>query len=114
MPKTLYDKIWEDHLVDEQSDGTSLIYVDRHLVHEVTSPQAFEGLRNSSRKVRHPKLTLAVVDHNIPTTDRSKGIDDEDSRIQIETLDKNCKEFGVQLFGVHDKRQGIVLSLIHI
>ena len=108
MPTTLYDKIWNDHLVDQQNDGTSLLFVDRHLIHEVTSPQAFEGLRNSNRKVRHPNLTLAVVDHNIPTTDRSKGIDDDDSRIQIETLDRNCKEFGVQLFGVHDKRQGIV------
>ena len=108
MSTTLYDKIWNDHLVDQQNDGTSLLFVDRHLIHEVTSPQAFEGLRKSNRKVRHPNLTLAVVDHNIPTTERSKGIDDEDSRIQIETLDKNCKEFGVQLFGVHDKRQGIV------
>ena len=108
MSTTLYDKIWNDHLVDQQDDGTSLLFVDRHLIHEVTSPQAFEGLRNSNRKVRQPQLTLAVVDHNIPTTDRSKGIDDEDSRIQIETLEKNCKEFGVQLFGVHDKRQGIV------
>ena len=131
MSTTLYDKIWNDHLVHQQEDGTSLLFVDRHLIHEVTSPQAFEGLRNANRKVRNPKLTLAVVDHNIPTTDRSKGIDDEDSRIQIETLDKNCKEFGVQLFGVDDKRQGIVhivgpeqgftqpgtvivLSLIHI
>ena len=108
MSTTLYDKIWNDHLVDQQDDGTSLLFVDRHLVHEVTSPQAFEGLRNSNRKVRHPDLTLAVVDHNIPTTDRSKGIDDEDSRIQIETLDKNCNQFGIQLFGVEDKRQGIV------
>ena len=108
MSTTLYDKIWNDHLVDQQNDGTSLLFVDRHLIHEVTSPQAFEGLRKSNRKVRHPNLTLAVVDHNIPTTDRSKGIDDDDSRIQIETLDKNCKEFGIQLFGVHDKRQGIV------
>jgi len=108
MSTTLYDKIWNDHLVDQQEDGTALLFVDRHLIHEVTSPQAFEGLRNANRKVRNPNLTLAVVDHNIPTTDRSKGIDDEDSRIQIETLDKNCKEFGVQLFGVHDKRQGIV------
>ena len=131
MSTTLYDKIWNDHLVHQQEDGTSLLFVDRHLIHEVTSPQAFEGLRNANRKVRNPNLTLAVVDHNIPTTDRSKGIDDEDSRIQIETLDKNCKEFGVQLFGVEDKRQGIVhivgpeqgftqpgtvivLSLIHI
>ena len=108
MSTTLYDKIWNDHLVDQQDDGTSLLFVDRHLIHEVTSPQAFEGLRNSNRKVRQPNLTLAVVDHNIPTTDRSKGIDDDDSRIQIETLDKNCKEFDIQLFGVHDKRQGIV------
>ena len=108
MSTTLYDKIWNDHLVHQQEDGTALLFVDRHLIHEVTSPQAFEGLRNANRKVRNPKLTLAVVDHNIPTTDRSKGIDDEDSRIQIETLDKNCKEFGVQLFGADDKRQGIV------
>ncbi len=108
MPKTLYDKIWEDHLVHEQSDGTSLIYVDRHLVHEVTSPQAFEGLRLQNRKVRRPELTLAVPDHNVPTTDRSKGIDDKESRIQVDTLRNNCKEFGVELFDVNDKRQGIV------
>ena len=108
MPKTLYDKIWNEHLVHQQEDGTSLLFVDRHLIHEVTSPQAFEGLRNSNRKVRQPKLTLAVVDHNIPTTDRSKGIDDIDSKIQVETLEKNCKEFGVKLFGMDDKRQGIV------
>ena len=108
MPTTLYDKIWNSHLVHQQEDGTALLFVDRHLIHEVTSPQAFEGLRNAKRKVRNPNLTLAVVDHNIPTTDRSKGIDDDDSRIQIETLDKNCKEFGVKLFGVDDKRQGIV------
>ena len=108
MPKTLYDKNWNDHLVHQQDDGTSLLFVDRHLIHEVTSPQAFEGLRNSNRKVRQPKLTLAVVDHNIPTTDRSKGIDDKDSKIQVETLEKNCREFGVKLFGMDDKRQGIV------
>ncbi len=108
MSKTLYDKIWSEHLVHEQKDGTSLLFVDRHLIHEVTSPQAFEGLRSSNRKVRQPNLTLAVVDHNIPTTDRSKGIDDEDSRIQVETLEKNCKEFGIKLFGMTDKRQGIV------
>ena len=81
MSKTLYDKIWENHLVHQQDDGTCLIYVDRHLVHEVTSPQAFEGIRNSNRKVRQPKLTLAVADHNVPTTDRSKGIADQDSKI---------------------------------
>ncbi len=108
MPKTLYDKIWEDHLVHKQQDGTSLIYVDRHLVHEVTSPQAFEGLRLQKRKVRKPELTLAVPDHNVPTTDRSKGINDEQSKIQVDTLRKNCKEFGVELFDVNDKRQGIV------
>ena len=108
MPKTLYDKIWSDHLVHQQDDGTSLLFVDRHLIHEVTSPQAFEGLRNSKRDVRHPNLTLAVVDHNIPTTDRSKGIDDNDSRIQVETLEKNCKDFDIKLFGMNDKRQGIV------
>ena len=108
MPKTLYDKIWSDHLVHQQDDGTSLLFVDRHLIHEVTSPQAFEGLRNSNRDVRHPTLTLAVVDHNIPTTDRSKGIDDNDSRIQVETLEKNCKDFDIKLFGINDKRQGIV------
>ncbi len=108
MSKTLYDKIWENHLVNEQEDGTCLIYVDRHLVHEVTSPQAFEGLRLNNRKVRRPEFTLAVPDHNVPTTDRSKGIDDEQSRIQVETLRNNCKEFGVKLFDVNDKRQGIV------
>ena len=108
MSKTLYDKIWENHLVYEQNDGTSLIYVDRHLIHEVTSPQAFEGLRLQKRKVRKPDLTLAVPDHNVQTTDRTKGIDDEESRIQVETLRKNCKEFGVELFDVNDKRQGIV------
>ena len=108
MSKTLYDKIWENHLVHEQKDGTSLIYVDRHLVHEVTSPQAFEGLRLQKRKVKRPEFTLAVSDHNVPTTDRSEGIDDEESKIQVETLRKNCEEFGVELFDVNDKRQGIV------
>ena len=81
MSNTLYDKIWNDHLVDQQDDGTALLFVDRHLVHEVTSPQAFEGLRNSKRKVRHPNLTLAVADHNVPTTDRSKGISDQESKL---------------------------------
>ena len=108
MPKTLYDKIWDDHLVHQQSDGNTLIYVDRHLVHEVTSPQAFEGLRVQKRKVRRPELTLAVPDHNVPTTDRSKGISDNQSKIQVDTLRNNCKEFGIQLFDVNDKRQGIV------
>jgi len=108
MSFTLYDKIWKEHLVHQQQDGTALLFVDRHLIHEVTSPQAFEGLRNSSRKVRQPNLILAVADHNVPTTDRSKGIDDKDSRIQVETLEKNCKEFEIKLFGMQDKRQGIV------
>ncbi len=108
MPQTIYDKIWNDHLVHQQEDGTSLLFVDRHLIHEVTSPQAFEGLRNSNRKVRQPSLTLAVADHNVPTTDRSLPITDKDSKIQIETLEKNCAEFGINLFGMKDKRQGIV------
>jgi len=108
MPQTLYDKIWNDHIVHQQDEKTTLLYVDRHLVHEVTSPQAFEGLRLSKRKVRRPNLTLAVADHNVPTTNRSKGIDDEESKIQVEVLEKNCKEFGIKLFGMTDKRQGIV------
>ena len=108
MPQTLYDKIWNEHVVHQQDDGTTLLYVDRHLIHEVTSPQAFEGLRLSKRKVRKPNLTLAVADHNVPTTNRSKGIDDEESKIQVETLEMNCKEFGIELFDMKDKRQGIV------
>ena len=108
MAKTLYDKIFDDHIVDRQPDGTCLIYIDRHLIHEVTSPQAFEGLRMAGRKVRAPEKTLAVVDHNVPTTDRSKGIADDDSRIQVETLAKNAKDFGVEYFHERDKRQGIV------
>lgn len=107
-PRTLFDKIWQAHLVDEQPDGTCLLYIDRHLVHEVTSPQAFEGLRLSGRKVRRPDATLAVPDHNVPTTDRSRPIEDETSRIQVETLERNCQEFGIQLFGMRDRRQGIV------
>jgi 3-isopropylmalate/(R)-2-methylmalate dehydratase large subunit len=107
-PRTLFDKIWDSHLVDRQDDGTCLIYIDRHLVHEVTSPQAFEGLRLAGRKVRHPEATLAVPDHNVPTSDRSKGIEDEESRIQVETLEKNCADFGVPIFGMNDLRQGIV------
>ncbi len=108
MPHTIYDKIWNEHLVHQQEDGTSLLFVDRHLIHEVTSPQAFEGLRNSNRKVRQPKLTLAVADHNVPTTDRSKGISDQESKIQVDTLEANCKEFGIKIFGMNDIRQGIV------
>jgi len=108
MPHTLYDKIWKEHIVHQQDDGTTLLYVDRHLIHEVTSPQAFEGLRLSKRKVRKPNLTLAVADHNVPTTNRSKGIDDKESKIQVEELEKNCKEFDIKLFGMNDNRQGIV------
>ena len=106
--RTLYDKIWDDHVAHEAADGTCLLYIDRHLVHEVTSPQAFEGLRMTGRKVRHPEKTLAVVDHNVPTTDRSKGIAEPESRIQVETLAANAKEFGIPYFNEMDKRQGIV------
>ena len=107
-PKTLFDKIWDAHLVHRQEDGTCLIYIDRHLVHEVTSPQAFEGLRNAGRKVRSPERTLAVADHNVPTTDRSVGIEDSESRIQVEALEVNAADFGVPYFGMDDIRQGIV------
>jgi 3-isopropylmalate/(R)-2-methylmalate dehydratase large subunit len=106
--RTLYDKIWDDHLVANNEDGTSLIYIDRHLVHEVTSPQAFEGLRINSRKVRAPERTLAVVDHNVPTTDRTHGIDDPESALQVDTLARNAADFGVEYFNELDKRQGIV------
>ena len=107
-PRTLYDKIWDDHLVDEQSDGTCLIYIDRHLVHEVTSPQAFEGLRLSGRKVRAPEKTLCVVDHNVPTTDRKAPNPDPQSAAQIAYLAENAKLFGLEYFDEFDKRQGIV------
>ncbi|MFG1425215.1 3-isopropylmalate dehydratase large subunit [Roseixanthobacter glucoisosaccharinicivorans] len=107
-PRTLYDKIFDDHVVHRQEDGTCLLYIDRHLVHEVTSPQAFEGLRMAGRKVRAPAKTLAVVDHNVPTTDRSQGIDDPESKIQVETLAENAAEFGVEYFDERDVRQGIV------
>ena len=107
-PRTLFDKIWDGHLAHRQNDGTCLLYVDLHLVHEVTSPQAFEGLRQAGRKVRRPKATLAVADHNVPTTDRSRGIEEPESRNQVETLEKNCAEFGVPYFSMHDVRQGIV------
>ncbi len=107
-PRTLYDKIWDDHVVDQQPDGTCLLYIDRHLVHEVTSPQAFEGLRVTGRKVRAPEKTLAVVDHNVPTTDRSKGIEDPESRTQVETLAENARDFGIEYYNELDKRQGIV------
>ena len=106
--RTLYDKIWDDHVVHQADDGTCLLYIDRHLVHEVTSPQAFEGLRMTGRTVRQPGKTLAVVDHNVPTTDRSNGIANEQSRIQVEALAKNAAEFGVEYYSETDKRQGIV------
>ena len=107
-PRTMYDKIWDDHLVHMQDDGTGLLYIDRHLVHEVTSPQAFEGLRMAGREVRAPERTLAVVDHNVPTTDRSKGIDDPESALQVDTLAGNAKEFGIEYYNEVDIRQGIV------
>ncbi|WP_134500873.1 3-isopropylmalate dehydratase large subunit [Microvirga pakistanensis] len=106
--RTLYDKIWDDHVVDRQDDGTCLLYIDRHLVHEVTSPQAFEGLRTAGRKVRQPQKTLAVVDHNVPTSDRSQGIEDPESATQVATLAQNAKEFGVEYYNELDARQGIV------
>ena len=108
MAKTLFDKIWEAHLIHCDADGSCLIYIDRHLVHEVTSPQAFEGLRQAGRVVANPERTLAVADHNIPTSDRSQGIADTESRIQIETLEKNARDFGVPYFDMLDMRQGIV------
>ncbi|TIP29884.1 MAG: 3-isopropylmalate dehydratase large subunit [Mesorhizobium sp.] len=108
-PRTLYDKIFDDHVVDRQDDGTCLLYIDRHLVHEVTSPQAFEGLRMTGRKVRHPEKTLAVVDHNVSTSpERKFGIKNEESRIQVEALAKNAKDFGVEYYSEKDIRQGIV------
>ena len=107
-PRTLYDKVFDDHVVSRQEDGTCLLYIDRHLVHEVTSPQAFEGLRMAGRKVRAPEKTLAVVDHNVPTTDRSKPIEDPESKAQVEQLAINAAEFGVEYYDEHDKRQGVV------
>src|SRR3954469_4885289 len=107
-PRTLYDKIWDDHVVNEQPDGTCLIYIDRHLVHEVTSPQAFDGLRLSGRKVRAPEKTLAVVDHNIPTSDRNLPNPDPESTEQIRVMAENAREFGIEYYDEHDLRQGIV------
>ena len=108
MSKTLYEKIWDSHVVLEQENEPSLLYIDRHLIHEVTSPQAFEGLRLNNRKVRRPDLTIATEDHNVPTSDRSLPILDQTSSIQIQTLEKNCKDFGIQLFGINNPNQGIV------
>ncbi|MEH6403279.1 MAG: 3-isopropylmalate dehydratase large subunit [Sneathiella sp.] len=106
--RTLYDKIWDDHLVDTQDDGASLLYIDRHLVHEVTSPQAFEGLRTSGRSVRRTDATFAVADHNVPTKDLHLGIVEPESKLQVETLEANVKEFGVNYFSMTDERRGIV------
>jgi 3-isopropylmalate/(R)-2-methylmalate dehydratase large subunit len=107
-PKTLFDKVWDAHVVDRLGDGTCVLYIDRHLVHEVTSPQAFEGLKLAGRRVRRPEATIAVVDHNIATSDRSQGIKEEDSRIQVETLERNVAEFGVPYFPILSPQQGIV------
>src|SRR3989338_4888856 len=106
--KTLYDKLWDAHIVRQNEDGTCLLYVDRHLVHEVTSPQAFEGLRLAARKLWRVDANLATTDHNVPTTDRARGIADAVSRLQIETLDANCRDLGITEFGMNDPRQGIV------
>ena len=108
MSMTLFEKIWNSHIVLEKENGPSLLYIDRHLIHEVTSPQAFEGLRLNNRKVRRPDLTIATEDHNVPTSDRSLPIIDQTSSIQIQTLEKNCKDFGIQLFGMDNPNQGIV------
>jgi 3-isopropylmalate/(R)-2-methylmalate dehydratase large subunit len=108
MAKTLFEKIWDSHKVTETKDGQTIIYIDRHLIHEVTSPQAFEGIRINNRKVRRPDLTFATMDHNVPTSDRSLPIIDQNSAIQVQTLEKNCKEFGIELFDMHDPNQGIV------
>jgi len=108
MGKTLFEKIWESHVVVEKPNNPSLIYIDRHLVHEVTSPQAFDGLRMNNRKVRRPDLTIATMDHNVPTNDRSLPILDQTSAIQIQTLEKNCKDFGITLFDINSPNQGIV------
>ena len=108
MGKTLFEKIWTSHIVVEKQNGPSLIYIDRHLVHEVTSPQAFDGLRLNKRKVRRPDLTIATMDHNVPTNDRSLPILDQTSAVQIQTLEKNCKDFGIKLFGIDSPNQGIV------
>jgi 3-isopropylmalate/(R)-2-methylmalate dehydratase large subunit len=107
-PRTLFEKIWDEHVVYEEPGRQTILYIDLHLVHEVTSPQAFESLRLSGRKVRRPELTLSTVDHNVPTTDRSLPILDAISKQQIDTLRANCREFGITLYDIHDVRQGIV------
>ena len=113
MPRTLFDKIWDAHVVERLGDGTCVLYIDRHLVHEVTSPQAFEGLRLAGRKVRRVENTIAVVDHNVPTdADRLKGINEPESKLQIETLEANVAAFGVPYFPISDARQGIVHVIV--
>ena len=108
QPQTIFDKIWTSHIINQNRSGDCLIYIDRHLVHEVTSPQAFEGLRKNRRSVRRPELTLAVPDHNVPTKNRIAGISDSDSKTQVETLIANCEEFSIPYFSINDYRQGIV------
>src|ERR1700760_2212052 len=108
MPRTLYDKLWDMHVVHREEDGTAILYIDRHLLHEVTSPQAFEGLRIANRDPWRLSPTLAVADHNVPTTHRAEGIDDPISRLQVETLDDNAKKYGLTYFNMRDRRQGIV------
>jgi 3-isopropylmalate/(R)-2-methylmalate dehydratase large subunit len=108
QPRTLFDKIWDNHVIAPQGEGTYLIYIDLHLIHEVTTPQAFEGLKLAGRKVRRPDATMAVADHNVPTSDRSRGIDDPESKLQVDTLERNVKEFGVPYFPVDSIDQGIV------
>ena len=107
-PQTMYEKIWARHIVREENDGDVLLYIDQQLCHEVTSPQAFEGMRLAGRRVRRPEKTMAVVDHNVPTTDRNLPITDEISRKQIETLRANCAEFGIRLYDIHDPQQGVI------
>src|SRR5665213_568117 len=107
-PRTLFDKIWDSHVVERLPDGTCILYIDRHLLHEVTSPQAFDGLRLASRTPWRNSANLVVADHNVPTTNRINGIDDPISRLQVETLDANTKQYGLTYFSMNDKRQGIV------
>src|ERR1044071_1943909 len=107
-PRTLFQKIWDAHVVERFADGTCALYIDRHILDEVHSPQAFAGLRQAGRTVRRPDATIAVADHNVPTTDRSRGIEEPESRLQVETLERNVKDFGIPYYGMSDIRQGIV------
>src|SRR5437016_12427948 len=108
QPRTLFDKIWDSHVITPQGEGTYLIYIDLHLIHEVTTPQAFEGLRLAGRKVRRPDATMAVCDHNIPTSNRKAGIDEPESKLQVDTLEQNVRDFGVPYFPIDSINQGIV------